>query len=90
MTGVEEVSRRYETAGDARSPAPDASVTDEFIDRLALAGPSERCAERLRELAVLEIDRFVVVGAGKDANPRGAEAAWKRFAMEVLPSLSAG
>jgi hypothetical protein len=39
---------------------------------------------------VLEIDRFVVVGAGKDANPRGAEAAWKRFAMEVLPSLRAG
>ena len=87
---VEEVSRRYETAGDARSPAPQAAVTDEFIDRFALAGPSERCAERLRERAVLEIDRFVVVGAGKDANPRGAEAAWKRFAMEVLPSLRAG
>ena len=39
---------------------------------------------------MLGIDRFVVVGAGKDANPREAEAAWKPFAMEVLPPVRVG
>jgi 5,10-methylenetetrahydromethanopterin reductase len=85
---VEEVSRRYDAAEHGQSAAGQTGVvTDEFVDRFAVVGPPERCVERLQELAALGIERVVVVGASKDADPREAAAARKRFAGEVLPAL---
>jgi hypothetical protein len=45
--------------------------------------------QRVREFAALGIHRFVVVGAGKAANVREAEAAWRRLAREVLAAVRA-
>ncbi|MDQ3876094.1 MAG: LLM class flavin-dependent oxidoreductase [Actinomycetota bacterium] len=85
---VEEVSRSFETGEHPHLAAGQpALVTDEFVDRYAVAGPPERCVERLRELGELGVERVVVVGASKDAHPREAVAARKRFATEVLPAL---
>lgn len=85
---VEAVTRRYDTAEHAQSgSAQTAAVPDAFVERFAVVGQPERCAERLRELRDLGLERLVVVGAAKDANPREAVAARKRFAAEVLPAL---
>jgi 5,10-methylenetetrahydromethanopterin reductase len=70
-----------------RSSAQTPAVPDDFVDRFAVVGPPASCVERLRELQALGLDQLVVVGAAKDADPRAAVAARKRFAAEVLPEL---
>jgi 5,10-methylenetetrahydromethanopterin reductase len=85
---VEAVTRKYDTARHAKSgSAQTAAVPDDFVDRFAVVGPPDRCVERLQELAALGLDRVVIVGAAKDADPRAADTARKRFAAEVLPAL---
>jgi len=85
---VEAVSHRYDTAEHARSDsAQTTAVPDDFVDRFAVVGTAERCLDRLRELEARGLERVVVVGAAKDADPRQAVAARKRFAAEVLPEL---
>jgi 5,10-methylenetetrahydromethanopterin reductase len=85
---VEAVTQRYDTERHAESQsAQTTAIPDDFVDRFAVVGEPGRCGERLRELAELGIERLVVVGAAKDADPRQAEAARRRFASEVLPAL---
>ena len=87
---VEEVTVRYETARHAQTAsAQTTAVPDDFVDRFAVVGPPARCVERLRHLAALGIERLVVVGASKDADPSAALRARKLFAAEVLPALRA-
>jgi 5,10-methylenetetrahydromethanopterin reductase len=59
------------------------SLTVDFVERFAILGPPERCAERLLELHALGIDRFVIVGPGYYPEPvnRGSPS----FASEVMP-----
>jgi len=72
----------------AGSSAPEITrVPDDFIDRFAVVGPANHCAERLREIATLGIERVVIVGASKDVDASRADEARKRFADEVLPAL---
>jgi 5,10-methylenetetrahydromethanopterin reductase len=85
---VEEVAARYETTRHAQTAsAQTAAVPDDFLDRFAVVGPPERCVQRLRELTALGLERLVVVGASKDADPRDAARTRKLFAEEVLPAL---
>jgi 5,10-methylenetetrahydromethanopterin reductase len=85
---VEAVTRSYDTRRHARSSSVQtAAVPDDFVDRFAVVGPPQHCIERLRELEALGLERVVVVGAAKDADPREAALARKRFAAEVVAAL---
>jgi 5,10-methylenetetrahydromethanopterin reductase len=85
---VRAVTHRYDTERHAESASTQTTaVPDDFVERFAVVGPAEQCIERLRAIAALGIERVNVVGSAKDADPREAEAARKRFAAEVLPAL---
>ena len=85
---VEAVTRGYDTDRHAESGSTQTTVVpDDFVDRFAIVGSPDHCIDRLRAIAALGIERVVVVGAAKDADPREAVAARKRFAAEVLPAL---
>jgi len=85
---VQEVTRAYDTERHAQSASRQTSVVpDDFVDRFAIVGPAGRCVERLHAVEALGIERVVVVGAAKDADPQEAEAARRGFATEVLPAL---
>jgi 5,10-methylenetetrahydromethanopterin reductase len=62
-----------------------AALTWDFVQRFAIVGPPEHCIERLRQLAALGIERFVIVGPG--FHPEAAPAGRGLFVREVLPSL---
>lgn len=62
-------------------------LTDDFVDRFGIAGPPEYCVERLRALAELGVDKFIVVGPSLGSDPTAAREAMQLFATEVLPSL---
>lgn len=51
-------------AGQAPLPVPDS-----FVERFALVGDPDQCAERLRSLLNLGLDHLVVVGPWKTADP---------------------
>ncbi len=64
-----------------------AALTDDFMDRYAIAGPPEHCADKLTELRKLGVTKFVIAGPNFIPSTREAEAAAARFAGEVLPLL---
>ena len=67
--------------------AHQAFLPDDFVDRFGVVGPSEVVAERLRALLDLGLDRLVVIGGSRDADPGELIAANQRFAAEVAPAL---
>ena len=85
---------RTDHGGVARRPGgapgeiefyPREAGADELIDRFAIAGPAKYCADRLREIVDLGIDR-VYIGTravGVDLHERNAS----RIGREVLPLL---
>jgi hypothetical protein len=85
---------RSTTAGIERVPGgrpgeidfyPREAGADELIDRFAIAGPAEYCAERLREIVELGIGR-VYIGTrsvGVDLDERNSD----RIGREVLSLL---
>jgi 5,10-methylenetetrahydromethanopterin reductase len=94
--GLSEVTRRgitrlasgYVRARHGETAAPQAlSLEDEFIDRFAIAGPSEVVASRLRDLAGLGLQRVIVVPGSLDADPSLLVESNRRLATEVLPAL---
>jgi 5,10-methylenetetrahydromethanopterin reductase len=63
------------------------TLTGSFVERFAILGTPERCADRLLELHALGIDRFVVVGPG--LYPEPANRGSSSFASEVMPVVRA-
>lgn len=55
---------RAHTRGDSRQAT---KLTDEFIDRFAVVGTPQQCIARLRELASLGLDKFILSGLSGDA-----------------------
>lgn len=87
-TVVERLGGAYEEAEHGLRTASHAAVLpDGFIDRFAVVGPPEHCAERLRELVDLGLDRVIVVPASRDADPKLVAATNRTFADDVLPRL---
>jgi len=88
---VAEVGRRYDST---RHLSNKAAHTDplgpEFVDRFAVVGPPERCVERLRGLAALGIDRFLVTGPTFQADREHARLAERLVTAEVLPAVHEG
>jgi 5,10-methylenetetrahydromethanopterin reductase len=62
-------------------------LTESFIDRFGIVGPPEHCVSRLRQLADLGVDRFIVVGPSIDADRAQARVAVETFTAEVLPAI---
>ncbi|HEX7165930.1 MAG TPA: LLM class flavin-dependent oxidoreductase [Acidimicrobiales bacterium] len=85
---LQDVHRTYDMHQHTRAGSPQATrVTAEFADRFAILGPPDHCIRRLRELAAIGIDRFVVVGPSIDADRDEARRATQTFANEVLPAI---
>jgi 5,10-methylenetetrahydromethanopterin reductase len=87
---VAEVGRRYDSNHHLESSAEHSAVLDdEFLQRFAIVGDPDRCAERVLELAGLGLDRFVITGATIDADRDQARVAARLMRTELLPSLRA-
>jgi 5,10-methylenetetrahydromethanopterin reductase len=78
----------YDMTRHTRAGSPQAgTITAEFADRFAILGPAAECVDRLRALAALGLDHFVIVGPSIGADPAEAKAAARRFVEDVLPAL---
>lgn len=69
--------------------AHQAALPDEFVDRFGVVGPVGDVARRLRDLVDLGLDRLVVIGGSRDADPAELIAANQRLMAEVAPLVRA-
>jgi len=85
---TERLAANYDMKAHATSGARhEAALDDDFVDRFGIVGPSEHVAERLRELAALGLDHFIIVGHGRDVPPEVLAESSRRFGQEVIPRL---
>ncbi|MCE2507937.1 MAG: LLM class flavin-dependent oxidoreductase [Nitrosopumilaceae archaeon] len=63
------------------------ALTDDFIDRYAIIGSPEYCADKLTDLRKLGVTKFAIIGPNFVMSTPEAEAAAARFTGEVLPLL---
>jgi 5,10-methylenetetrahydromethanopterin reductase len=74
------------TRGDSRQAE---TLTPEFIDRFAIAGPPEHCVARLRALAALGLDKVALSGGMRGASAEDAAVSKRLMETEVLPGVRA-
>jgi 5,10-methylenetetrahydromethanopterin reductase len=83
------IRKGYDMTKHSKSPETSrligASLTPDFVERFAIAGPPDHCAERLLELIRCGLERFVVVGPG--FYPDGGGEGPSLFAREVMPAV---
>src|SRR4051794_37588721 len=85
---VAEVGRRYDSNRHLRNDAEHTGALDpDFVDRFAVVGPPERCAERIAGLAALGLDRFVLTGPSLGGDRDEARRANRLLTRELLPAL---
>jgi 5,10-methylenetetrahydromethanopterin reductase len=85
---VAEVGRRYDSNVHLRNTAPHTGALEpDFVDRFAIVGAPAVCAARVRELARLGIDRFVITGASFGADRDDARISHELLTNELLPEL---
>jgi 5,10-methylenetetrahydromethanopterin reductase len=78
----------YDMRQHTRADSPQAAALDPaFVDHFGIVGPPDTCIERLRSLAALGIERFVIVGPSLGADRDAAAEAMVLFTREVLPEL---
>jgi len=65
----------------------EAELTDDFVERHAVAGPSDYVVERLRQLLALGLDHLIMVGYAGNVDPAALADGSQRFGAEVLPAL---
>lgn len=88
---VAEVGRRYDSNVHLNNRAAHTdALNPDFVDRFAIVGPPTVCVDRLRALAELGIERFVITGASFGADREQARAADHLLTGEVLPALREG
>jgi 5,10-methylenetetrahydromethanopterin reductase len=88
---VEEVGRRYDSNVHLNNRADHtAALNPDFVDRFAVVGAPEACIDRLRTLAALGIERFIITGASFGADREQARVADRLVTGEVLPALREG
>ena len=63
------------------------TLTDDFIDRYAIVGSPEYCADKLTDLRKLGVTKFAIIGPNFVTSTPNTEAAAARFTGEVLPLL---
>ncbi len=77
---------RAHTRGDSRQAGV---LTEEFIDRFAVAGPPSLVTGRLRQLAALGLDKIVMTGAMRGVSEAHAADAKRTMETRVLPNFGA-
>lgn len=83
---VERLAANYDMKAHATAGARHAAaLDDEFVDRFGIVGPSDHVAARLRELEALGLDHVVIVGHGRDVDPKTLEESSHRMGQEVFP-----
>ena len=95
-TPIDDVSKQtlrnvhaaYDMERHTRAGSPQAAqLTDEFIDSFGVVGSPEHCVGRLRDLAELGIERFIIVGPSVDADRDAARLARQVFVDAILPAM---
>ncbi len=85
---VAEVGRRYDSNEHLRnSAAHNAALEPDFVDRFAIVGDPDACITRLRALAEVGVERFVITGATFGADRDHARTAYELLTTEVLPAV---
>lgn len=88
---VTELGHAYRTHRDRWTGGgtfyPQGVIDDEFVDRFAVVGSPEQCAEKLQPIIDLGFDRLLLITKGMGQDPQEENAA--RFAQEVIPLLRA-
>jgi 5,10-methylenetetrahydromethanopterin reductase len=85
---VAEVGRRYDSNLHLMNAAEHSQLLeDDFVDRFAVVGDPDRCVERLRELAALGLERFVITGPTLDADRTEARVSSRLIRDELVPAL---
>jgi 5,10-methylenetetrahydromethanopterin reductase len=85
---VAEVGRSYDSNEHlSNAAAHTAALKPEFVDRFAVVGPPDVCAQRLRGLADLGIERFVITGASFRSDREQARTSEQLLTRELLPAL---
>jgi 5,10-methylenetetrahydromethanopterin reductase len=88
---VAEVGRRYDSNQHLSNAAAHTNALDPaFVDRFAVVGTPDVCADRLRGLAALGLERFVITGASFRADRDHARTAGQLLNQELLPALREG
>jgi 5,10-methylenetetrahydromethanopterin reductase len=88
---VAEVGRRYDSNEHLNNTAAHTDALEpEFVDRFAVVGPPDVCAERLNGLARLGLERFVITGPSFRADREHARTADRLLTREVLPAVREG
>jgi 5,10-methylenetetrahydromethanopterin reductase len=88
---VAEVGRRYDSNRHLFNSADHSGVMpDEFIDRFAVVGDPETCANRLLELTALGLERLVLTGPTIDADPEHGRLSRRLVVEELVPALREG
>ena len=83
-----EVPRRYDMYQHARTGPQADVITREFAERFAIIGPAGCYIDRLEQLAALGIDRFHITGASRGQDVHDADAANRRFVVDVMDDLA--
>jgi 5,10-methylenetetrahydromethanopterin reductase len=63
------------------------ALDPDFLDRFAVVGPPAVCVAKLAAVVAAGIERLVVIGPSRDAEPRQADRSNALFLNEVLPAL---
>jgi 5,10-methylenetetrahydromethanopterin reductase len=86
---LESLHDGYNMKAHTRSDSQQAALmSDEFIDRFAIAGRPELCVTRLNELKSLGLDKLVISGPTAGADRDEARRAMKLLDEEVLPAFA--
>jgi 5,10-methylenetetrahydromethanopterin reductase len=85
---AEDLVRTYDMQSHAASGARhETALSDEFVDRFGVVGPSAQVAERLTELIGLGLDHVVIVGHSRNTPPEIFAESSQRFCEEVIPAV---
>jgi 5,10-methylenetetrahydromethanopterin reductase len=85
---VAEVGRTYNSNEHlSNTAAHTAALNAQFVDRFAVVGPPDVCAARIRGLADLGLDRFVITGASFRADGEDRRTSEQLITGELLPAL---
>jgi len=72
--------------GQSRAPHIE-HLNDQFVDRFGVVGTPAHCADRLRELVELGLDRLLLVEGSAASLPKEQNQAHRCLVEEVLPAL---